>query len=128
MMVETTHAAPKRGTYVEIRRGLLIIIGRVMWSHEKRFGLRSQDLIDIEAIISPSSQPSNAEHSAGGDRRRDPSRGLTLETEARSRQFALLFQYAVFAGAAIAAAITAAALVGDVLSRPLQTLSKALGS
>ncbi len=130
MMVET-EAPPQRGSYIEIRRGALIVIGRVAWSRGTRFGLRSQDVIDVDALLSPAQQGSGASCKSGasGERRRDPSRlRHGPDSEARSRHIASALQYAVFGGAAIISAVTAALLVGDVLSRPFQSLSKALGN
>lgn len=44
-------APPVRGTYVEVRRGHQVIIGRVAWARGHRFGVRAQDRIAVDAII-----------------------------------------------------------------------------
>ncbi|AUW58057.1 hypothetical protein C1T17_07995 [Sphingobium sp. SCG-1] len=129
MMVETADP-PERGAYIEIRRGALTVIGRVAWSRGRRFGFRSQDKIDVDALMAHASQnpKAAARQDESHERRKDPSRlGETLKGEARSRQIASALQYVVFGVAAIIAAIIAATMVGEVLSRPFQSISNALG-
>ena len=41
----------ERGSYVELRRGDQVIIGRVVWRCGARLGLRSQDRVPVEAIV-----------------------------------------------------------------------------
>lgn len=129
MMVETTDPPP-RGAYIEIRRGALIVIGRVAWSRGQRFGFRSQDKIDVDALMAqaPGNSKAAARKDESEERRKDPSRlGETLKGEARSRQIASALQYAALGGAGLIAAMIAATLVGEVLSRPFESISNALG-
>jgi len=44
-------APPARGTYVELRRGRHPMVARVVWVKHHRFGVRTQDLLPVEAII-----------------------------------------------------------------------------
>lgn len=130
MMVEVRDP-PDRGTYIEIRRGSLIVIGRVAWSGGGRFGFRSQDVIDVDGLMAPPSKSSDAGSASEtrGERRRDPARlGAGLKSEERSRYLGSLLQYTAFAGAAAFAALIAAGLVTDILSRPLNSISRALGN
>src|SRR3569832_109699 len=46
-----THEAAERGSYIELRRGDQVIGGRVMWRSGSRVGLRSQDRVPVEAIV-----------------------------------------------------------------------------
>src|SRR3569623_912369 len=46
-----TPQPPQRGSYGEVRRGDQGIIGRVMWSKGSRAGLRAQDRVPVEAIV-----------------------------------------------------------------------------
>jgi hypothetical protein len=100
MMIETA-TPPERGTYIEICRGSLTVIGRVAWSHGKRFGLRAQDKIDVDALLTQAPQASKA---AGRlhdkhERRKDLSRlGESPNSEARSRHIASALQYAALEG------------------------------
>jgi hypothetical protein len=51
LMIRAGSAPPRRGSCVELRRGARIIIGRVMWAKQDRFGLSTQDKLDVESII-----------------------------------------------------------------------------
>lgn len=47
-----TGTPPAPGTYVEIHRGAYTIIGRTVWSRGRKFGVRTQNALDVEGIIS----------------------------------------------------------------------------
>lgn len=53
LMVKST-TSPKSGSEVEIRRRGVCIIGEVMWSTPTRFGLRSFEPIDVDALLAES--------------------------------------------------------------------------
>ena len=130
------HAAPppERGAYVEVRRGTHVIVARVVWSSQERFGVRSQDPLCVDSIISESAQtsegPGNARMGAtGADRRavrRDNSR--SGDPHERSRQVSRLVEFLCLSafGAFLAAAGFGA--VGDGLGRPVAMVSAALAS
>ena len=42
---------PRRGTYLEVYRGRHVIVARVAWSSDNRFGIQTQDRLDVQAII-----------------------------------------------------------------------------
>jgi hypothetical protein len=42
---------PAIGTYVDIRRGALVIIGRVIWADGPRFRVRTQDAVSIADLF-----------------------------------------------------------------------------
>jgi hypothetical protein len=44
-------AAAARGSYIEVRRGQHVIVGRVAWSKGHRLGVRTQERLDIGAIL-----------------------------------------------------------------------------
>ncbi len=50
MLVQAA-SAPPRGTYVELYRGRHVVVARVAWSKEHRFGIRTQDRLNVEAIL-----------------------------------------------------------------------------
>jgi len=113
------------GTYVDLRRGKQVIIGRAVWSDGNQFGVRSQDPIDIEALLGELSRPSSAD-GPRTERRADPqrSRGSSpAERMERNRQLGSLFQYVVIAAAVLAAAGYAASQVHDLLSHSLGAVS-----
>ncbi|MBW8755720.1 MAG: hypothetical protein JF595_16550 [Sphingomonadales bacterium] len=47
---------PAKGARVEIRQGELSIAGQVIWSKNRRFGLRSEEAIDVAALFPPRAQ------------------------------------------------------------------------
>lgn len=42
--------APARGTYIEISRDGVVTAGRVVWSHRGRFGVRTAEKLNVEAM------------------------------------------------------------------------------
>jgi hypothetical protein len=44
-------SAPARNSYVEIYRGRQVIVARVVWTKDERFGVQTQDRLDIDAVI-----------------------------------------------------------------------------
>ena len=63
MMVKCSHP-PTIGAEVEIRRRSVRIIGRVMWTSRSRFGLQSNEPIDVETLLQGAGlQPKQAETS-----------------------------------------------------------------
>ena len=130
------HAAPppERGTYVEVRRGPHVIVARVVWSSQERFGVQSQDPLRVDDIISEAGQSTGAsakalESPAGGERRAAPRErpGLANRHE-RSRQASRMAEFiCLSAFGAILAAIVFDA-VAEGLGRPISQLSGALAS
>lgn len=53
LMVKS-RVAPQVGSYAEVRRRGIVIIGEVVWSMSTRFGLRSLAPIDVEALTAES--------------------------------------------------------------------------
>ena len=113
---------PRVGTYVEIRRGAHVVVGRVIWSSHHRFGVSTQDVLFIDAII-------NAPDAAGTTQclPRPPERRAKPRTSHdRSRLRARAFEcaFAAFGGLCIAAAL--GGMVQAALARPLVAISTAL--
>lgn len=115
------------GTVVEIRRIHHVVVGRVVWQNGAFFGVRTQDPIDIQGIVTaqpPAHKPQRID--AGDDDRRAVRRVPAAEREAQSRRFASAFQFVVLIVAVGAAAVFAAQEVGSVLSRPFAAVGVAL--
>jgi hypothetical protein len=115
------------GTVIEIRRIHHIVVGRVVWQKGAFFGVRTQDPIDIQGIVTaqpPAHKPQRSD--AGEDDRRAVRRVPAAEREAQSRRFASAFQFVVLIVAVGAAALFAAQEVGSVLSRPFAAVGAAL--
>jgi hypothetical protein len=61
-----------RGTEVEIRRGDHVIIARVVWRDGGRAGLRSEDRVPVEEIMTLGRSPGFQLTAATGERRKQP--------------------------------------------------------
>src|SRR5690349_16447421 len=58
LMVQAA-SSPPRGSYVELRRGRHAIVARVAWSNGRRFGVQTQDRLDVDAIVAEPDQSSS---------------------------------------------------------------------
>ncbi len=116
---------PALGSYLEIRRGALVIVARVMWSKHHRFGVKSQDALPVEAIVRDIEVPVVGEGIRVGERR-VRARAM-LPTETRSRHQGRMVEYGFAIAFAIAVAGFAATEVYALLSTPVATVTAALG-
>jgi len=112
----------KPGCYVEVRRGEYAITARVMWRESGRIGLRSQDAVNLEEVIS-GSQASALQLGAptlAAERRR------FQRSHEGSRLAARLSEFVSLSLAGTALAIIAYATVAGALSAPLAKVTAAL--
>jgi hypothetical protein len=123
-------ASPAKGSYVEIWHQNVCIVGHVRWSQGGRFGIRSQNKIDISALVN--SAP--ARPSLAGVERRSGSRALP-KSKARpnvvanadaNRTIARVFEWAAVAigGAVVAGMLVTTA--SAALREPMQQVQSAL--
>jgi hypothetical protein len=125
------HAAtpPSRGTYVEVRRGAHVIIGRVIWAKANRFGVRAQDRLAVDSLIangSPNRQSANDAADAPVERRAR-SRSDSLEWRyVQSSTKGRALQFACVAGLGFLLAACAFEAVVETLSQPLSIVSTQL--
>ncbi len=122
-MMAVCESPPRRGTYVEFRRGDSIIVGRVMWTCDDRFGLKAQDKINLQSLTASISQSTKeTEERRKRDRAGEQlrvARPSAEELAARSAIAARAFQFvtiAVIAGAAVLFLVDSAY---DTISKPL---------
>lgn len=126
---------PRRGSYIEVRRGRHNIVARVVWAAEQRFGVQAQDPISIEGFVGESDLSSIDFKSAsraqpGFDRRAEPrgSEAQRLEQRLeRSRRISAILQFGVLVGMGAAAATAAFDIAGKTLAAPLAILTASLG-
>jgi hypothetical protein len=122
---------PARGEYVEVRCGAYVIVARVAWAGDDRFGARAQDLIALPDLIAGG----QGRAAPAGERRRKPrpvrpaptarsleERGFASARLGRAFEFASL----ILAGATLAAVLGDAA--HDALAKPAGRVSQALAS
>jgi hypothetical protein len=122
-----------RGTYVEVRRGRLTIVARVVWVKDGQLGMRTQDHIDIAAVVNEprlSARPgpltdSGLQAERRSDARRDAALSIASQAE-RSRTFASAFQFVAIAIAGSLASITLFGAVSQILTNVSDTIQKAL--
>lgn len=130
MMLQTS-VPPSRGTYVELHRGPHLVIARVVWANQNRFGIRAQDRLPVDAIISPSqaAQAVPVSGAASGnspqvERRRRPR--STAEMHELSRQRSRAFEFACQLAIAGSAVLLAACAAQQVLGTSLAKVGAAL--
>lgn len=121
--------SPSRGTYIEIRRGAHVIVGRVIWTKADRFGVFAQDRLAIDSLIANASTNGPPAGGTGGapvERRSQP-RSERLEWRyVESRDKGRGLQFAFIAGLGFLLAACAYDTVMETLSQPLSTVSRQL--
>ena len=133
LMVQAT-SSPPRGSYVELRRGRHAIVARVAWSSGPRFGLQTQDRLDVEAIVA---EPDQSSVDYGKAKAADPTFERRTETRVSSRQeierraerSRLYARLGQFAGIGAIALVLVGGVVGAVLTvlpAPMAAVSSAL--
>jgi hypothetical protein len=119
---------PALAQYVEVRRGPIIIVARVVWQQGCCFVLRTQDRIDILGLVEQRSPAKDREPGQRNtERRRSPRGEDCASTAERSKRFSSALQYAALGAAGLAAAIFASSVVRQAFATPLAVVSDALG-
>jgi hypothetical protein len=123
LLIHTSRPAPT-GTQIEIRRGDHVIVARVVWRDGAKAGLRAEDRVPIEEIVTlgQSAAFQLTAAAAQTDRRKCP----RPEDGHRLRGKALEFASVVVIGASLAGG--ALLLVEEAFARPLAMVQAALGS
>ncbi len=131
-LLAMTASAPPRGTYVEIFRASIVIVGRVVWSNDRRFGVHTQERLNILAVIGEASKTGSSSNPGAAtvvERRSDPSRltgAAVAERLERSRQISSAAQFSMLAAASLVAAVTVGTMVHDSLKQSLSAVSSHL--
>jgi len=127
MMLQAANP-PRRGTYVEVLRGPHVIVARVVWTHERRFGIHTAERMDVAAVVNVTT-PAGA--GLPGQDRRSPERSRpaapTMKDVAqqaeRSRRFSRAFEFTVMAGGGLISAAAMGSLAYKALAVPFQYVS-----
>lgn len=121
----------KPGDYLDIRRGTLVIIARVVWRKDRFFGVRTQDRISVDALVGEprrTTKPTQPGDQAAD--RRSSSRYVTEAKAAhrleRSRQISSAMQYVLLGGTALAAALAVGSQVYGLLDHSMGQVSSVL--
>lgn len=114
-------APPGRGSFVEVRRGNnVVIVGQVAWSHGHRFGIRTQDVIWVPAVLNDVAVEPVA---ASSERRALP---RTPAVHDHSRLLARRLQGGVVLAAVTCFTLVIGSMVQDAMGAPMATLSAAI--
>lgn len=112
------------GTRVEIMRGDTRIVARVVWSEAGRSGLRSDERVAVEDILSPENSRALQLVASDGVRRDRRRQSRTLQPDSRIRARAM--EFAAVAAIGISLAAGAWVMAQDALAKPLARASAAL--
>ena len=123
-----TAKPPQRGTYIEICKGTHRIVARVVWADNDRFGVRTQDIIAVDAIASGAEAAAPKAASLGMDRRSAPRQPPPADALSRSRQLSRRLEFLAVAAFGCAAAFVAFDAVRDTLARPIGLVEAKLGA
>lgn len=120
--------APSRGTYIEVRRGQHVVIARVVWSNQNRFGVAAQDRLAIDAFVANSADKGAPANDTNGfvERRSHPRPERLEWRHARSRDRGRMMEFVFAAGAGIVLAAFAHDAVGRTLKQPLERITSRL--
>ena len=126
LMIQSSDPPPG-GSYLELRRGRHVIIARVMWSRNRRCGLRAQDALSTQAIISEPDQ-SVGPLIVAGEERRDVrvARAPRATAHEQSRWRSRAWEFASLALVGTALATFAYGAVAKALNQPLAAVEVAL--
>lgn len=128
-LLVSSASPPPIGTYVDIRRGTLVIIGRVVWIGGSRFGVRTQDPVSIAALVN---EPVLRRRPAIAERRRatrdeDAARGVVEQAD-RNRRRSSVFQFVCLTLIGLGLAYFAAISCYRALAVPLDAAATVLGN
>lgn len=115
-MLLQSASPPPRSAYVDVVCGHHAMVGRVIWSSEHRFGVRTRSRIDVEAVVKAAASSARAgkpEARAGFAAISEA--GAAPMSADRGRQLSAAIQYAILGACGIGAALFCGMLVYDLL-------------
>jgi hypothetical protein len=121
-------SAPPENSYIEVRRGRHVIVGRVVWSKDHRFGVCTQDPLPIEALITGQDNDEGAApaSSALGERRAVPRKPAPINKHEQSRLLGRSIEFCSITAASIGLALVGVGMVEAAVSEPLSVVTAAL--
>ena len=127
LMLEIKDPPPK-GSFIELRRGNVVIVGQVRWADANSCGLRTQDRISVAQLKAAYDNcgPAKPGEAPVPDRRASL-RVLTPEEVAeRSRMQSMLFQRVALIAGVVCGAIFIVSMMFDLLHVPLEAIERHL--
>ena len=119
-----TREAAERGSYVELRRGEQVIVGRVMWRSGSRIGLRAQDRVPV-GQSSPQRRRKRCACARLRTGRSSAGAPPANVRESRLRGRAMEFVSVAVIGASLSIAVVS--MMAEALAHPLSQVTGALG-
>lgn len=123
-MLVQSGMVPERGNYLEIRRGQQVVVARVVWSKEQRFGVRTQDPVRAEELLDESGTAPPPQSAPVGERRSVPRPAATRHD--RSRMRGRVLEFASLATFGAVSAFLLVSTISELLDRPLLAIESAL--
>jgi hypothetical protein len=118
LMIHSARAVPK-GSWVELRRGVHVILARVVWKDGGRVGLQSKERLPLDEILSLSQSRSRSQ-SRIAEVRRGSLGGPTLSLAPRTLEFIGV------CAIVMSLAVCAWTISHGAFARPLAAISAAL--
>lgn len=117
---------PPKGSYIEIRRRDVVIVGQVRWLGQDCCGLRTQDKVPVEHLRADKDGPAPGARpgDAGFVDRRVTARVMSPQEAAeQNRLKALVFERAVLIAAGACGAIVLATMMFETLQKSIDTIT-----
>jgi hypothetical protein len=125
-----TNEPPPRGTYVEVVGAGQTIIGRVIWAKDRRFGVRTNDPINVSAAILGIQSPpiqSPPLHRSRAPGARSQCSTIARTYDESNRMLAKVMEFAVVGAFIAILVIMMASTVYETLHRPVEHIELHLG-
>lgn len=123
---------PTKGEFIEVRHRSVCVIGRVVWSNGSCCGVRTQDIVDIDALLSQSPaqprKPQIERRQAPRSRNQPPPAHLLASQIESSKRFARIFDWSLVAAGGALAAATLASAASSAMDQPMDQVRTALQS
>jgi len=116
----------RRNAFIELRHRDACVVGRIVWSHGTTCGVRTQDAIDVPALLAQ--KPAKAAR-PGQERRASPRRAAPrspAETAAASRRFGRAFEWTIMVTAGVTGSGFVAQSAWAALHAPVAQITTAL--
>ena len=119
----------QRNCFIEVRHGNACIVGRIVWARGVKCGVRTQDAVDVAALLShaPAKRAKPGQERRSAPRQPEArKRPAAAEIAESSRRFARVFDWSIMVIAAGAAGALMAETAWAVLDAPLARAATAL--
>lgn len=120
---------PRRGSYVEIRRGSYVVVGRIVWAADGSCGLQAQDRIDLADLANAGGAVASTGEveRRSSARRGEAGRPTTIEEQAQaSVRFARAFHYFTLLAVSAIFSWLLFDTASSALADPLETVGSVL--